>query len=85
MWTGDHPDYLVASNPDTAFMLQPQSNFPMNSNFDIEYQVDAEAITVSIFNTCPSFGYYLTVIRPAEYEIYYSGDAFDNIPEPTRE
>ena len=85
MWTWEHSDYTIASNSGSAFMLQHWSNFSMSSNFDLEYGVNSDAVTVSIFTNCPSFGYYLTVTKLAKYEVYYADGTFDNIPEPTRE
>ena len=87
VWTWEHRDYDPRDPNHSSSAITYLSEFPAYGTYGVdEFVVQWDSITIIQANWCPNYWWYLTVSGTWTVEIAeYPDDAFDNIPEPSRE
>ena len=87
IWTWEHIDFDPSNPNHSGSAIRYLSSFPEYGTFGIdEFIVQSDSISVAQAGWCPNYGRFIRVSWTWVVGfVEYLDDAFDNIPEPSRE
>ena len=87
VWTWDHRQFDANYNPgNTGLAVLYIADFPnFWENREKSVEIEGDSFTIYQNSWCPSYWFFANISRTQIVDLIYEDNAFENIPEPTRE
>ena len=87
VWTWDHRQFDANYNPgNTGLAVLYIADFPnFWENREKSVEIEGDSFTIYQNGWCPSYWFFANISRTQIVDLIYEDNAFENIPEPTRE
>ena len=87
VWTWDHRQFDANYNPgNTGLAVLYIADFPnFWENREKSVEIEGNSFTIYQNSWCPSYWFFANISRTQIVDLIYEDNAFENIPEPTRE